>query len=60
MEPASRPKAADAVTRLGAGLRQQRFFGAGGAAGAGADPGASAPAYDAKTAKPDASGMRYN
>jgi len=58
MEPASRPKAADAVTRLGAGLRQQGFFGAG--AGAEADPGASAPAYDAKTAKPDASGMRYN
>src|SRR3990167_10294080 len=56
MEPASRPKAADAVTRLGAGLRQQGFFGA----GAGADPGASAPAYDARTAKPDASGMRYS
>jgi len=56
MEPASRPKAADAVTRLGAGLRQQGFFGA----GAGADPGASAPAYDAKTAKPDASVMRYS
>jgi len=56
MEPTSRPKAAEVVTRLGAGLRQQGFFGA----GAGADPGASAPAYDAKTAKPDASVMRYS